>query len=92
MANYSIEIKRSAAKEIEKLQKSVIKRVIEKIHSLAQNPRPSGCKKLSGDEKYRVRVGDYRILYMIEDDVLVVYVVKVGHRKNIYGLYNSISV
>jgi len=84
MGNYSIEIKKSAAKEIAKLQKPVLKRVLEKIQALASEPRPTGCKKLSGEEKYRVRVGDYRILYMIEDDVLIVYVVKVGHRRSIY--------
>ena len=84
MGNYSVEIKKSAAKEIAKLQKPVLKRVLEKIQALASEPRPAGCKKLSGDEKYRVRVGDYRILYKIEDDVLIVYVVKVGHRQSIY--------
>ena len=85
MANYKIEIKKSATKEIEKLPKNVLKRVIEKIQSLGTEPRPHGCKKLTADEKYRVRVGNYRILYRIEDEVLVVIVVKVGHRKEIYG-------
>ena len=85
MENYKIEIKKSATKEIEKLPKSILKRVIEKIQSLRTEPRPHGCKKLTADEKYRVRVGDYRILYRIEDEVLVVIVVKVRHRKDIYG-------
>jgi len=85
MENYNIEIKKSAAKEIEKLPKSVLKRVIEKIAALAYEPRPSGCKKLSSDEKYRIRVGTYRILYTIEDEIVRIYIVKVGHRKNIYG-------
>ena len=84
MANYSIEIKKSAAKEIGKLPKRVLKRIIEKIESLAWEPRPSGCKKLSGEEKYRIRVGRYRILYSIEEEILVVYVVKVGHRREVY--------
>ena len=84
MANYSIEIKKSAAKEIEKLPKTMMLRVLEKIKGLSLEPRPLGCKKLSGDEKYRIRVGNYRILYSIEDDILVVYVVKVGHRREIY--------
>ncbi|MCF6206094.1 MAG: type II toxin-antitoxin system RelE/ParE family toxin [Sulfurovum sp.] len=85
MANYKIEIKKSAAKEIEKLPKPVLKRVIEKIERLSYNPRLSGCKKLSGDEKYRVRVGDYRILYSIDDAVVTVYVVRVRHRKEVYS-------
>ena len=84
MVNYKIEIKRSASKEIEKLPKSVLKRVLDKIQFLGREPRPSGCKKLTADEKYRVRVGDYRILYSIENDKLMIYIVKVGHRKKIY--------
>ena len=84
MANYKVEIKRSAAKEIAKLPSDVLPRVIRKIEALREDPRPQGCKKLSGDEKYRIRVGDYRILYSIEDEVLIVYVVRVGHRKASY--------
>jgi mRNA interferase RelE/StbE len=84
MASYRIELKKSAAKEIERLPSVVLKRIIEKIESLATNPRPQGCKKLSGEEKYRVRVGQYRILYEIMDEVLIVYVVKVSHRKEVY--------
>jgi len=84
MVNYKIEIKKSATKEIARLPKNVLKRVLTKIQSLSNEPRPSGCKKLTADEKYRVRVGDHRILYSIEDDKLVVYVVKVGHRKKVY--------
>ena len=84
MENYKIEIKKSAAKEIEKLPKTVLNRVLDKIQSLAAEPRPNGCKKLSADEKYRIRVGVYRILYSIEDDRLVIFIVKVGHRKKVY--------
>ena len=84
MVNYKIEIKKSATKEIARLPKNILKRVLTKIQSLSNEPRSSGCKKLTADEKYRVRVGDYRILYSIEDEKLVVYVVKVGHRKKIY--------
>ena len=84
MANYSIEIKKSAAKEIASLPKSEIARIVEKIERLANDPRPNGCKKLSGDEKYRIRVGRYRILYRIEDTLLIIYLVKVGHRKDVY--------
>ena len=84
MAKYRVEIKRSAAKEIGNLPKRDLKKIFEKIASLTNNPRPHDCQKLSAQEKYRIRCGDYRILYTIEDDVLVVYVVKVGHRKDVY--------
>ena len=84
MENYKIEIKKSATKEIAKLPKNILKRILNKIQSLSSNPRPNGCKKLTADEKYRVRVGNHRILYSIEDEKLVIYVVKVGHRKKVY--------
>ena len=84
MASYKIELKKSAAKELERLPSAVLKRIVEKIESLGKNPRPPGCKKLSGEEKYRVRVGSYRILYEIADEVLIIYVVKVSHRKEVY--------
>ena len=84
MADYSIEIKKSAAKEIRRLPNDVLKRILSKIESLQNDPRPAGCKKLSGDEKYRIRVGVYRILYKIEEKKLIVYVVKVGHRREVY--------
>lgn len=86
MANYRIEIKRSAVKEIERLPKNDLKRILEKIESLSREPRGGDCIKLSGEEKYRVRVGSYRILYTIQDDVLLVCVVKVGHRKDVYKI------
>jgi len=84
MANYRITIKRSAAKEIVKIALTDRKRIIEKIRSLASEPRPPGSKKLSGRGKYRIRQGDYRILYLIEDGELVIVVVKVGHRRDVY--------
>ena len=60
------------------------RRIVERIRKLEENPRPSGCEKLSGQDKYRVRQGRYRIVYSIEDQDLVVNVVKVGHRKDVY--------
>ena len=84
MASYKIELKRSAEKELKALPKKELLRVVEAIKSLGEEPRPNGCKKLSGEEKYRRRVGNYRILYKIDDGVLVIYVVKVGHRKDVY--------
>ena len=84
MGKYRIEIKKSAVKEIKKLPPQDIKKVLAKIESLSEDPRSADSIKLSGEEKYRVRCGDYRILYTIEHDVLIVYVVKVGHRKDVY--------
>ena len=84
MGKYKIEIKKSAAREIEDLPKKDIVAVTKKIEALSDNPRPHGVEKLSGQEKHRIRCGDYRILYLIEDNVLIVYVVSVGHRKEVY--------
>ena len=84
MANYKVEIKKSAQKEIENLPSVILKKIVAKIQTLSSEPRPNGSKKLTSDEKYRLRVGDYRILYSIEDDKLIIFVVKVGHRKSVY--------
>jgi mRNA interferase RelE/StbE len=81
---YAIEIKRSAAAEIEVLPMADRRRVVERIGRLAKDPRPPGCEKLAGGERYRVRQGDYRIVYSVEDALLVVWVVKVGHRRDVY--------
>lgn len=84
MAKYKIQIKPSAVKELEKLPRKDLKKIISKIKSLSDDPRPPGCEKLSGDEKYRIRQGNYRIVYAIEDDILIVFVVKIGHGRDIY--------
>ena len=85
MARYRLFIKPSAVKEIEAIStQRDRRRVVERIESLADNPRPPGCQKLSGAGKYRVRQGRYRILYAIRDDRLVVTVVRVAHRKEAY--------
>ena len=82
---YRIEIRRSAAKEIRAIgRKNDRQRVVDRIGALADDPRPAGCTKLSGQEAYRVRQGKYRIVYTVADDVLVVEVVKVGHRRDVY--------
>jgi mRNA interferase RelE/StbE len=82
---YRVELTKSAAKLIEKLPTDVRKRVITKMEMLADNPRPPGAEKLAGEENaYRVRTGDYRIVYEIHDRVLVVLVVNVGHRREVY--------
>ena len=86
MARYRLFVKRSAAKEIETIPtKKDRQRVVARIASLADEPRPRGCQKLAAGERYRVRQGRYRILYTIEDDRLVIVVVKVGDRKEVYG-------
>ena len=84
MASYRIEVKRSAAKELEALPVKDRRRIVSKIGALLNNPRPTGCEKLSGREKYRLRQGAYRILYAIDDDRQLVTVVKVGHRSDVY--------
>ena len=84
MANYKLLIKPSAGKEIEALPKQDRRRIVAKITALSQDPRPPGCEKLSGHDRYRLRQGNYRILYEIQDSDLVVVVVKVGHRRDVY--------
>ena len=85
MARYRLLIKPTAVKDIEAipLQRDR-QRVVERISQLAEDPRPLGSEKISGQDKYRVRQGRYRILYAIEDQDLLVQVVKVGHRKDVY--------
>ena len=86
MGRYSIRLKQSAAREIEAIEpKKVRRQIVSRIQALAEEPRPRGCEKLSGySDRYRVRQGIYRIVYRIEDDILVVYIVKVGHRRDVY--------
>ena len=84
MAKYRIQVKKSAEKELSKIPKKELLKILEKIESLSDNPHPTGSIKLSNQDKYRVRVGNYRILYKVEDNILTVFVVKIGHRKDIY--------
>ncbi len=84
MASCRIEVKRSAAKEVAGLPKADCQRVVAKLQALADEPRPHGCEKLTGDEKCRVRQGNYRILYEIDDDARTITIVKVGNRKEVY--------
>ncbi len=81
---YRIQILKSADKTLRNLPNKTRRKIALLINSLSQNPRPSSCKKLKNSEFYRIRVGDYRILYTIEDDILVVLIIKIGHRKDIY--------
>ena len=84
MASYSVLIKPSAVKELEGVPRKDRLRITRKIRSLAGNPRPGGCEKLSGLEQYRLRQGRYRIVYSISDSEQTVLVVKIGHRKEVY--------
>jgi mRNA interferase RelE/StbE len=86
VASYRVLIKPSAAKEIEAVdQKKNRQRIVAGIRSLADDPRPPGCEKLAGqDDRYRIRVGRYRVIYAVEDSQLLVFVVRVGHRKDVY--------
>ena len=84
MASYNVRIKRSAAKELEAAPPKDRKRIARRIEGLAAEPRPQGCEKLSGEEKYRLRQGAYRILYEIVDQELIVTVVKIGNRRDVY--------
>ena len=84
MARYEIRFKRSVAKDLRKIPNQDVQRIINRIDALAENPKVEGCIKLAGLNRYRVRLGHYRILYQIEDTQLVVIVVKVGHRSSAY--------
>ncbi|MCP9809703.1 type II toxin-antitoxin system RelE/ParE family toxin [Cyanobium sp. HWJ4-Hawea] len=86
MAEYSLSIKSSAAKELQAVSgKATLARLIEKIRSLATHPRPLGSEKLAGRPNlYRVRQGNYRVIYSVDDEMRVVDVVKVGHRRDVY--------
>ena len=85
MAKYNVVVGKTAAKELERLPSGVVKKLVSAIISLEENPRPNGCKKLQGFENlWRVRVGNYRIIYAIEDIIMLVDVRKIGHRKDVY--------
>ena len=84
MATYKILIKPSAVKELKLIPVKDIQRITNKIQSLAIEPRPFSYEKLSGQEKYRIRQGNYRIIYSIEDEELLIYVIKIGHRRDVY--------
>ena len=84
MAGYSVGIKRTAAKELDELPLKDRRRVVARIRALAADPRPRGCEKLTGEEKYRIRQGSLRILYEIDDRLSSVTIVKIGRRRDVY--------
>ena len=84
MADYQVVLTRTAQRQLDKLTDFIADPLLEAIQNLAQNPRPPGCKKLKGRSAYRIRKGDYRIIYELYDDVLVVEIIAVGHRREVY--------
>ena len=84
MAGYSIFFRKSVERDLARIPKRDVSRIMDRILALAEDPRPHGCEKLSSQERYRVRQGRYRIVYSIQDEGLTVWVVKVGHRRDVY--------
>ncbi|MCC5866147.1 MAG: type II toxin-antitoxin system RelE/ParE family toxin [Wenzhouxiangella sp.] len=84
MERYRLEFRRSVAKDLRAIPKKDLQRILKRIEALPDDPRPAGCEKLSGLERYRLRQGQYRILYEIVDEKLLITVVKVGHRRSVY--------
>jgi mRNA interferase RelE/StbE len=84
MAGYSVFFRESVEKDLRTIPKKDLKKILQRIHLLVAEPRPQGCEKLTGQERYRIRQGRYRIVYSIQDDELTVWIVKVGQRKDIY--------
>jgi mRNA interferase RelE/StbE len=84
VASYSLLIKPSALKELEVISPKDRRRIITRIEGLSADPRPHGCEKLSGLEQYRVRQGDYRLIYSVDDEARTVVIVKIGHRRDVY--------
>ena len=84
MAAYRLFFKESVHKDLAVIPKKDLRRILSRIKALAADPRPSGCEKLTGTERYRIRQGRYRVVYSIQDGELTVWVVKVGHRKDVY--------
>lgn len=84
MARYKLVVRESVSKDLKGIPKKDVRRILAAIEALAAEPRPPGIKKLSGQERYRLRSGNYRVLYEIEDDRLIVCVVKVRHRRDVY--------
>jgi len=84
MAGYRVLFRKSVEKDFSGIPKRDVRRILDRIKTLEENPRPRGSEKLTGEEKYRLRQGRYRIIYSIQDDELTVWIVKIGHRKEVY--------
>ncbi len=84
MAEYKVYFRESVEKDFRRIPKEDLRKILRRIKSLALEPRPSGCEKLTGQERYRVRQGQYRIAYSVQDEEHTIWIVKVGHRKDVY--------
>lgn len=85
MGKYSVEVKPAARKELEALPNPILARVVRKLESLADVPRPAGCKKLKGyKDQWRIRIGDWRVVYLIDETVRLVSIVRIAHRREVY--------
>jgi mRNA interferase RelE/StbE len=84
MAAYKVYFRESVEKDFSSIAKKDLAKILRRIRRLSDDPRPPGCEKLTGQERYRVRQGRYRILYSIQDKTLTIWIVRVGHRKDIY--------
>jgi mRNA interferase RelE/StbE len=84
MVGFEILFKESVWKDLKKVPKNHLKRILSRIEKLKDNPRPNGCEKLTGQELYRVRQGKYRIVYSIQNNELTIWIIKVGHRSSVY--------
>jgi len=84
MAAYKIYFKKSVLKDLKNIPDKDLRRIIKRIASLSENPRPQGYEKLSDQDLYRIRQRNYRIVYSIKDNILTVWIIKIGHRRDIY--------
>lgn len=84
MAKYRVLIRKPAADELGRIPQKQLRRIVARIHALGEEPRPQGCEKVSAQERYRIRQGDYRIVYGIDDSAGTVEIVKIGHRGDVY--------
>ena len=84
MAEYEVYFRESVWKDLRKIPKKDLRNILQRIKGLSENPRPFGCEKLTGQDRYRLRQGKYRIVYSIQDYGLTVWIVTVGHRKDVY--------
>jgi mRNA interferase RelE/StbE len=84
MAAYKVFFRKSVEKDLACVPKKDVAKLLERIRALGDNPRPCGCEKLTGQERYRLRQGRYRIVYSIQDDELTIWIVAIGHRKDVY--------
>jgi mRNA interferase RelE/StbE len=90
MACFEIQWKKSAQRELRKLDASVVPRIIQAVQELENNPKPQGCRKLKGSEySYRIRIGNYRVIYEIFETQVIIEIVRVRHRKDVYRGYNN---